>query len=309
LKPWGDSARGSVQLESHSGNLDRPRNYWSSWAAAAPPPARFIQWRATLRASGGVSPVLDAVEQAYLPRNIAPRITEIEATPPNYKFPGPTVAQTLLQRLPATITMPPMGHSLTSTVSLSADSDASTLAFAKGWIGVRWTADDANGDALVYTLQIRGVKESQWKPLKDKITDRHYTFDSTAFPDGEYRIRVIASDQPGNPAGEALTGELDSSPILIDNTPPVISALAAKPAGPVMRVTWRAVDAWNVIRRAEYSLDGEEWTLVDPVTHLSDAETLEYALSLPGLKPGEHTVAVRVTDDYENTSVEKIVIR
>jgi hypothetical protein len=309
LKPWGDSASGEVLMESHSGNLDRPRQYWSAWSTTAPPPSRFVQWRATLRSADGVSPVLDSVEQAYLSRNIAPRIEEIESTPPNYKFPAPPLAQTLLQRLPANLNLPPMGHHAASNTPLSPDADSSVVTFAKGWIGVRWSASDENADPLTYTLQIRGAHEADWKPLKDKIAERHYSFDSTAFPDGEYRIRVIASDQPGNPAGEALTGQLESSPILIDNTPPVISALVAKPAAGAVRVTWKAADALNVIRRAEYSLDGDDWTLVDPVTRLSDAQTLEYALPLSGLTPGEHTIAVRVTDDYDNTSVEKVVIR
>ncbi len=74
---------------------------------------------------------------------------------------------------------------------------------AKGWIGVRWTASDENGDPLLYTLQIRGEHESAWKLLRDKLVERHYTFDSTAYADGEYRVRVIATDQPGNPGGEA----------------------------------------------------------------------------------------------------------
>jgi hypothetical protein len=309
LKPWGDSAKGEVRMESHSGNLDRPRHYWSAWSTGAPPPSRFVQWRATLRSADGVSPVLDSVEQAYLSRNIAPRVEEIESTPPNYKFPALPLAQSLLQRLPATVNLPPLGRRQSPGSPPGADSDSSVVTFAKGWIGVRWSAGDENGDALIYTLQIRGVRESEWKPLKDKIGERHYSFDSTAFPDGEYRIRVTVSDEPGNPAGEALIGQLDSSPILIDNTPPVISRLTAKQAGGGVRVTWRAEDSLNVIRRAEYSVDGDDWALVDPVTRLSDAEALEYALTIPGLAPGEHTIAVRVTDDYDNTSVEKAVIR
>jgi hypothetical protein len=186
----------------------------------------------------------------------------------------------------------------------SSESDSSSMTWAKGWIGVRWTSADENNDPLTYTLEIRGLDETQWKPLKDKLTERHYSFDSTAFPDGEYRVRVIASDQPGNTAGNALTGELDSSPLLIDNTPPVISGLASKNS----MIFWKAADALNIIKRAEYSLDGGDWMLIDPVSHLSDSKTLEYSLALAGLSPGEHIVAVRVTDDYENTSVEKITV-
>ena len=306
VTPYGDIPSGSLQLELHSGNHDRPRNFWSPWTAAAPPPARFLQWRATLTASNGASPVLDSVEQAYLPRNVAPRVEEIESTPPNYKFPAPIVPL-LLQRAPATLSLPAMGKRVVPSASLNAEGDSSTMTAAKGWIGVRWTASDENGDPLLYTLQIRGEHESAWKLLRDKLVERHYTFDSTAYADGEYRVRVIATDQPGNPGGEALTGQLDSSPILIDNTPPVISGLAVTRAGSTLRLSWKAADALSVIHRAEYTIDGEDWMLIDPVSKLSDSSTLAYAHTLPGVAPGEHTIAVRVTDEYDNTAVAKAV--
>jgi hypothetical protein len=300
LVSYGDSPQSSIKLESRSGNLDRPRNYWSEWSTSQPPASRFIQWRATLT---GTDAHLDSVEQAYLSRNVAPRVDEIEATPANYKFAAPLVAS-ILQRVPQTIGLPPIGHHAAPPSPNSSDSDSSSMTWAKGWIGVRWTAADENNDPLTYTLEIRGIDEKQWKPLKDKLSERHYSFDSTAFPDGEYRVRVIASDQPGNTAGNALTGELDSSPLLIDNTPPVISGLSTRNAA----VSWKATDALNVIKRAEYSLDGDDWMLIDPVSHLSDSKTLEYTLKLSGLAAGEHIVAVRVTDDYENTSVQKITV-
>jgi sugar lactone lactonase YvrE len=304
LVSYGDSPQGSIKLEAHSGNLDRPRNYWSDWSTSSPPASRFIQWKATLT---GKDAHLDSVEQAYLSRNVAPRVDEIEATPANYKFSTPLVAA-ILQRVPAAIALPPIGHRSPTPPASSSDSDSSSMTWAKGWIGARWTASDENSDPLSYTLQIRGIDEKSWKPLKEKLAERHYSFDSTAFPDGEYRIRVIASDQPGNTAGSALTGQLDSSPILIDNTPPVITPLAAKAAGSELNVNWKAADALNIIKRAEYSLDGDDWMMVGPVSHLSDSKTLDYALTLSGLAPGEHTIAVRVTDDYENTSVQKTTV-
>ena len=307
LTPDGDLAKEGLQLESHSGNLDRPRNYWSAWSKTSPPASRFVQWRATLTAVNGVSPVLDSVEQAYLSRNVAPQVEEIERTPPNYKFPAPIVP-VLLQRAPTTLNLPAIGKRITPSALTAIDSD-STMTAAKGWIGIRWTASDENNDPLIYTLQIRGVNESDWKPLKDKLIEKHYSFDSTAYADGEYRVRVIASDQPGNPGGEALTGQLDSAPILIDNTPPVITGLTVSRAGSALRITWKAADALNVIRRAEYAIDGEDWMLVDPVSKLSDSPMLDYALTLPQVAPGEHSIAVRVTDDYDNSAVAKTVSR
>ncbi len=303
---YGNIPDGTLNMESHSGNLDRPRYFWSDWSATAPPASRFIQWRARLTTAHGASPVLDSVELAYLPRNVAPRVEDIESTPPNYKFPAPAAA-VAPARAPATLNLPAMGRRL-NPGSPGADNEPTTMAFAKGWIGVRWTASDENADPLRYNLEIRGVGETGWKPLKDGLAERHYSFDSTAFPDGEYRVRVVASDQPGNPGGEGLTGQLDSSPILIDNTPPVISGLRATRAGAALQVTWKASDALSVIRRAEYAIDGEEWILAAPVSRISDAQSLEYALTLPAAAAGEHTIAVRVADDYENACVEKVVV-
>lgn len=306
LTPYGEIGKGAVQIESHSGNLDRPHSYWSPWSMLPPPAARFVQWRATLKAVEGKTPVLDSVEQSYLPRNVAPQLEEIDFTPPNYKYPAPIVP-VLLQRAPSTINLPAMGKRVSSTSLLSSDSDASTMSYAKGWIGLRWSARDDNGDPLQYTLLIRGVQETAWKPLKDKLLERHFSFDSTAFPDGEYRVRVIASDQPGNPGGEALTDELDSAPVLIDNSPPVISGVQAVREGTGVHLSFRASDALSVIRRGEYSIDGADWVLVNPVSKLSDAQELQYEFVAPSISPGEHTIAVRVTDDYDNTCVEKTV--
>jgi hypothetical protein len=67
-------------------------------------------------------------------------------------------------------------------------------------------------------------------------------------------------------------------------------------------------DALNNISKAEYSLDGGEWTVAAPVTRLSDSPELDYLLTLDA-GPGEHTIAVRVQDEYENLAAEKAVVK
>ena len=313
LMSQGELNGGKVTFETRSGNLDRPRNNWSPWSAPitapaggriASPPARFLQWRATLTGAGDRSPDLDSVEVAYLPRNIAPRIEEIEATPPNYKY-APS-AITVTPSLTPSINLPPIGKRSTnaSNALISLDTASSSLSYAKGWLGGRWSASDENGDILSFTVEIRGVRETSWKLLRDKIREKHFSFDSTAFPDGEYRLRITASDLPSNTAGEALLTQKESNVLLIDNTPPQISGLRNDNGN----VRWRATDALNIVKKAEYSVDGGDWTIVNPITKLSDSLTLDYQLAIPALGAGEHTIAVRVSDDYDNTSVGKIVI-
>ena len=307
---------GQVAMATRSGNLDRPQKNWSAWAAVpagpkggrvASPAARFVQWKATL---AGGSPELDSVDVAYLPKNLEPRIDEIEVTPPNYRFPA---ASTPLIAFQPSLSLPPIGKRAGSGAgsgtgsALSIDSTPA-MQFARGFIGTRWAASDPNGDPLVFTVEIRGAGETEWKLLKDKVSERYLSWDSTAYPDGEYRVRVTASDWPGNPPAEALTARMEGSPFWIDNTPPKITALAVARAGGKLQVKWHAADALNNIAKAEYSLDGGDWKVAAPVTRLSDAPELDYDLNLDAA-PGEHTIAVRVEDEYGNQAVEKTVVR
>jgi sugar lactone lactonase YvrE len=306
---------GSVSVAVRSGNLDQPEKNWSPWSGpitspkgdrVASPPARFVQWKATLAAGSGLSPELESVDVAYLPRNAHPRIEAVEITPPNYKFPAPAIGLPPSQ----TLTMPPIGKSSSSaSPSLLLDSGPPSMPYAKGFIGARWAASDENGDSLIYKVEIRGVHENNWKLLKDKVKDKYLSWDSTAFPDGEYRVRVEASDLPSNPPAEALSTSAESDPFLIDNTPPRIAHLAATRTGDKLHAAWSASDALNNIKKAEYSVDGGDWTMAAPVTKLSDSPDLTYDLTLDNVSPGEHTLAVRVEDDYDNQATDKAVVR
>jgi sugar lactone lactonase YvrE len=304
---------GTVSVATRSGNLDQPQKNWSPWsqpitaakgARVTSPAARFLQWKATLTGDGAKSPDLDSVDVAYLAKNLEPRIDAVEATPQNYKFP-PTV--TPLVAVTPTLSLPPVGKRAGAAGFLAGETTPA-MQYAKGWIGARWSASDPNGDPLVFAVEIKGAAENEWKLLKDKVSDKYLSWDSTAFPDGEYRIRVTASDAPGNPPAEALTARMESSPFWIDNTPPKITALTASRNGSKLEVRWRAADAMSTLAKAEYSVDGGEWKVAAPVTKLSDSQELDYALSLEA-PPGEHTIAVRVQDEYDNQAVEKTVAK
>jgi len=318
---WGririrnEESGGAIAVEARSGNLDRPQRNWSPWSPVAleagsgrvaAPPARFLQYKLTLKASpDGASPRVASLETAYLHKNVAPVIEKIEATPPNYRFPPRTLSITQSKNL----TLPPLSGVKRTTPMPAKPSATQTMQYEKGKIGARWLASDENNDKLRFKVEIRGIRESEWKLLKEEVEYNYLSWDSTAFADGEYRLRVTASDEPGNPPHQALTATLEGGPFLIDNTPPEVAGLTGEVNGGELTARWAVGDGHTVIKKTEYSLDGGEWTMVEPTSRLSDSRELEYALTIDGAGPGEHTLAIRVTDLFDNQSVATLITR
>jgi len=315
---------GTIAVSTRAGNVNHPESNWSPWAPLQPdsnasaicdscgggravsPPARFLQYKIDL-SSPSASPAADVsyVEIAYLAKNVAPVVDQIEITPPNYRFPASTLSLT-----PSTnITLPPLGQPRRSSSQSSLDLGSSaSLNYAKGYEGARWLASDENGDSLIYKIEIRGVKETTWQLLKDGLKDKYLSWDSAAFPDGEYVLRVSASDAPSNPRDQALDAALVSDPFLIDNTPPQILNLVASVSGNKVEVRWKARDARSNIDKAEYSVNGGEWLLIQPVGKLTDSPEEDYRLEIDRTA-GEQVIAVRVNDEFDNQAVQKIVVK
>jgi hypothetical protein len=174
---------------------------------------------------------------------------------------------------------------------------------------VHWRAHDDNDDQLVYSLYYRGDGDTRWLPLKNNLDDRYYSFDASLLPDGGYTIKVVASDAPSHSPNEALTSSQESSRFEVDTTPPAIQGLRGALDGNKVRVTFRAVDGFSPIKRAEYSIDAKDWQYVEPVGQISDSKTENYDFSIPVTADSqEHVVVVRAYDRFDNLGAAKFVL-
>jgi len=297
-------------LLTRSGNVEQPVRGWSEWqplkdGAVASPAGRFFEWKAVLHAGG----TLGSVGVNYLAVNAAPVVDELVVAPGARINP-----QTLAQNQPGG--MPPQvsivfPSSAQSGINFDGAANQPLQAIKdRTAITVRWAAHDDNGDDLSYRLYLRGDGESAWRLLKDQITDKAYSFDSTLIPDGGYQIKVVASDAPSHTPTDALSGEKISERFEVDTTPPVVSGLkVTAEASP--HVTFDAEDAFSPIAHAEYSVDAGPWQFVEPVGQLSDSRREHYEFRIPTAaldgKTSEHLITVRVYDRHDNVGVAKTV--
>src|SRR5581483_11100550 len=308
---WGrlsaePEAQSAAVFETRSGNVGRPQGNWSAWAPlnqgrVASPPARFLQYR--VRLSGNAE--LSSVKAAYEMKNTQPVVAAVEITPPNYRFPSPAAAAAPVN---PPLSLPPLeGRPRPKASSTAEAATTPSMTFAKGQIGARWLAEDENGDTLQFKIEIRGINETVWKPLREKVREPYLSWDSTVYPDGTYILRVTASDAPSNAPAEALMGSRESDPFLIDNTPPEITWVQAGESGAAAQ--FHVKDALNILGKAEYSLNGGDWIVVAPSTRLTDSNELDYRIALANRPAGELTLAVRVEDAYGNQATAKTVLK
>ena len=312
-----------ISFYARSGNTEDPGREWSPWSGpytksgetVQAPPARFVQWKAVLhdaRPGAGI----DWVSIAYLPRNVAPVIDAIVVQDPGVRTQGAPSGGPMIGQTPVNLKLPPASNAPASPFPQplqragAASMEAPPQAFAqKGYRSVLWSAHDDNDDDLRYAVYYRGETESQWKLLKEGLEQKHFSWDTTAFPDGAYYLKIVATDTHSNPPALALTASRESERFEVDNTPPAVEQLRAEADAKKGAATahFLARDAASGIERAQYSLDGGEWTLVTPAGGLSDAPEERYELLLTGLSIGEHTLAVRAYDRFENVGSAKIV--
>lgn len=310
VSTWGRiwwASGGSVQLQTRSGNTEKPNETWSAWSAAytdakgtqiASPKAKYLQWRAVLRSSASLS----EVNAAFLPRNIAPEILTIQVLPTNVGLAAnppiqldPNIELSGLDPTVFGVVVPP---------------SSARRVYQRGARSLQWTAEDRNGDKIVYDVYYKEVSETNFKLLKEDLPDAFYTIDGQSLADGRYVFRIVAKDSISNPAGQSLAGEKLSEPFDIDNSAPIVRASdAIQITGERARVTFDATETSSYLTRAEFSVNGGEWQEVYADDGISDGQRERYTVDIPVRQAGEYSVTLRVFDANGNAGNARVLVK
>ncbi len=313
---WGRltwrASGGRVAFQTRTGNSARPDKTWSDWSqpiadlsssVVRSPNARYIQWRADL---SGPKPVIENVSIAYLPQNNPPVVRSITVGT-QAAAPGALKSSSSSPISAAySVTVTDTGEAQSS----SAGTPTQTLARGSGGqIQVTWQADDPDGDRVAYTVYFRGEEEQEWKVIRANIFENSVLLDGDVLADGRYFFRVVATDRPSNDAASARQAELVSSPVLVDNTPPVVTLSAPVRTDSHVELNVDAVDRTSPLRRCEYSLDAGPWMPVEAVDGVTDSPREQFHIAIDRLRAGEHLIVVRVYDTANNAGLAKTVVK
>jgi len=320
-----------IRFETRTGDTAEPDSSWSPWQGVpaqstdgriVSPPGRFIQYRALLHADDPAkTPVLKQVTLGYVTRNQAP-----------------TVA----------FTSPAGGEKWSKTQTVrwnGADPDSDTLSyelFYSGDEGQTWkplrsepkpapappggsppAVSASQEDAKETPAREDTPKKEEQTPPKDgkatppkpapelALKETSFSWDTTRVPDGAYRLKIVASDRLSDLA-DPQRAEKISERVLICNTPPQVSV--SLPTGDIaadqtMRLEGSAQGKGVEVSAVEFRVDGGDWMGAIPGDGIFDSPHEAFALVLPTLSEGEHTLEIRVTDGAGNVTTKKETLK
>jgi len=264
------------------------------------PKARFLQFKILFKTqSGKVSPLLQKMVIFYLQANITPVISKLTLLPTNEVYlKMPEQGETIWG---ADEDFPQKEKSMDKLKALMPPKKVQR----KGFQTIVWEAEDENGDDLLFSIYIRGENENKWRVLKEEWTDKVYVFDTLAFPDGEYFVRVVASDISSNPLGLELTSYKISRPLVIDNSLPIIKNFQAVQEKNKLIVTFTAEDIMSYIKEVQYLIRPEGWRSVFPLDGICDSKIENFNITATLSSGLDNLITVKVIDSKGNIGVHR----
>ena len=281
-------ATGALEISTRTGNTAAPDKTWSEWSnpitsgsVVPSSAARYVQVRA--RFARAPEAQLEEILLPFVTDNLRAVVTEVSAQ-------SKSAVKESKEGLVASGGDPPKHESI---------------------VKVTWKVDNPDQDGLRYRLYYRqqGTPQSAWREMlrtDEVVTNKtEYDWETATLPEGKYQIRVEASDETSNPPDQVQKHALDTSGVLVDNTPPTFPLLTM--TGRKLKA--RVVDGVGPVTRVDVSIDGRgEWRPLAPTDRVFDSADESFDADLASIVPaGSHIVAVRAFDAAGNYVVREIM--
>lgn len=271
------SKQSTVSLSVRLGNSSNPDKSWTSWAAPFSDPLnshvnlsgyRFLQAKIVLNSTNpSETPYLNSYQVYYLENNLQPQISQVTIRKAGEK-------------------------------ALSQDSTPPNK-----YLHISWLASDPNQDRLQFNLYLKKLPGGEWLPWREKVQEDWLYLDTELFSDGEYLLKVQATDILDNTPALIKSATKISSPFIIDSTAPMLADFSANGGN----ISFTVNDESAMLALVSYSLDGKEWLPVFPEDMVTDSKSEKFSLKLSA-KPGFKVLYIKAIDEFGNYKVFQKVI-
>ncbi len=292
---------------------------WTPWTelkahdgafAAAGLRGRYVKIR--LQVAGGPADFqLDKATLYHLPQNRRPLLTDFRILPPNLGLipagERPASASATLGQL-----LSPGPREARDEGEKRRDALlGSQVVPAPGTQIVYWAVNDPDGDNLTQTFSIRPENSDTWTDLAVNTADNYVQFETSGLAEGLYLTRLAVSERAPRPAPQRLSYTFETDNLLVDRTPPVLSAPTVTRADGLLKISITGRDALSLLEGAEFVLNnGDHETVVHPADGLLDGREETFVAEIPeAVAAGATSVEITVYDRPGNAASVRVPLK
>ncbi len=282
---------GKLKWAVRGGNRSEPDDSWTPWSdswtdqnrALPLEPCRFLQWRVEFPSKGGEKPLrLTSVSVSGWQDNRAPVIVSFTQEYLKDVHLGmmnnhnENITQTFRSGLQAEFSQNSIDDRLAGPERASMGRSVRVFT---------WLGSDPNGDRVLFDLEYQRTGEVAWRKIQSGSSEFLGSWDTSEVPDGDYYIRLTASDSPDNPGALTATTNRTLGPVTVDNSKPEITGfrIAELPDG--FQVTLTARDTGGVLAGAQLRLPDGTNERLDPEDGICDSPKEKFTARIVWPRP------------------------
>lgn len=310
-----------LQIRMRANRSSDAAEGWTEWQTASREDdlwkvdgliGKHVQVELELPADLAATAQLDQAELFFLPQNRRPVLRSFRIVSPNY---GLVPRTTATQASTGNLTL---GQVIGSSPNPSANSEdkqrqallSSNLVPQLGAQVVTWTVSDPDGDNLNAKFSVRASESDEWIDLSVGANQGWLQFDRRSLAEGTYFSRLwIEEDAPRTPEDRQHV-EFATDDLVIDLTPPVITAATVSEASGKTTVSIEARDAYSALEGVRLAFNnGYSVEVNQPTDGMLDGRSEQFFTSIDQRLIAMATaVEIYVMDSADNVAVKRIKI-
>jgi len=305
-----NASSASLQVEVRTSESSDPLEGWGRWETTAQSPfdlfgyraergplrGRYVQLRFTTHSSNAHAFEAESPRLYLLPQNQRPQLANFAVLPLSNARNGTDTLRKLAESTRG------VGY----REDLAAASDTPLHRTTRVIV---WDLSDANGDALLSTLSVRGPSDADWQPVLVDSEQRYAVFNTDGMEEGRYRTQLEVRETAPRPTDQRLSVTFEGESFVIDHSPPEILARdVQRTASGGLRIELVAQDLGSLLLGAEVRLNnGNRYEFAQTLDGILDGKRETFIIEIAADEVGASThLEATVIDSHYNATTHRL---